>query len=53
MTDSEYYSECCFAHVRHSSEEKRKEEVAKFDSMCKRFLKQFDNKNKAGTYENF
>ncbi len=34
MTDSEFYSNACFSHVVHSSEELRKFEVAKFDEMC-------------------
>lgn len=46
MSDTEFYSSCCFAHVRTSSEEKRKEEANKFDSMCNLCLK-YLNKRKS------
>lgn len=44
MTDTEFYSNLCFDHVRHSSEETRKNEVSKFDAICNSFLSHLENK---------
>lgn len=44
MTDTEYYSNLCFEHVRHSSAETREKEAGQFDAICKSFLSHLENK---------